>query len=273
MRTTAIDAMLTNVFQVIPQAVLRMAYRDDENDTSLDNRIVELLFNRSVHKDVSILCGKYKTISLMAQNRQPTREPIFGNIGSTGLDTDFYEIPPQQRENRDIAFVIGPCNKLTQPSVGEGMSADRGGLYTGNTMMTATQFMLNSRTMGRTGVSPVFDLAGSNTISVTPRLMSFPFLIDVLLGYDKEYSNAEPSVIMALRELAVLAAKRDIYRRLVVELDQGAVIAGSEIGAFRDIISSYSSVDEDMYNAALIKVQRAGMFDLQRMRRSLVARL
>lgn len=273
MRTTAIDAMLTNVIMTIPTPVLQMAYRSDEYDTSIDQRIVEQLFNRSLYKDVSILCGKLKTIILETRNRRPTTDPVFGTLGGSGIESEFYEIPPQQRENRDLVFIIGPSQKLTQPSVGEGMSADAGGLYTGNTMMSNFQFMLNSRTLGRTGVSPTFEIAGSNTVCVTPRLMSYPFMLDVLLGYDKEYSNAEPSVIMALRELAVVAAKRDIYRRLVVPMDQGAVIAGAEIGTFRDVVTSYASIDEDTYNNALIKVQRAGMFDLQRIRKSIVWRI
>lgn len=271
MRITAIDAMLTNIYRNIPRPILEMAYRSEENDTSLDHRIVTQLLNTNVYKEVSLLCGKVKTIVLTQRNRRPTNDPVFGSIGGSGIDSDFYVIDPQQRENRDIVWVIGPCQKLSQPAVGEGMSADSGGLYTGNTMMTNAQFMLNSRTLGRTGVAPTFEIAGSNAICVTPRLMSYPFLLDVLLGYDKEYSNAEPSVIMALRELAVIAAKMDIYNRLVVDIDQGAVFAGSEIGAFRDVVSTYASVEASDFDAALTKVQRAGAFDIQRVVRGIEA--
>lgn len=272
MRTTAIDAMLTNIFNCIPQPILEMAYHSTDNDTTLDQQIVDVLF-RSIHKEVSILCGKLKTISLTNQMIRRTADPVYGNIGGSGIASEFYVIPPWMRENRDIVFIIGPCGRLSQPAVGEGQSADQGGLYTGNTMMTNLQYMLNSRTLGRSSVAPSFEIAGSNTVCVTPRLMSYPFMLDVLLGYDQEYSNAEPSVIMALRDLAVIAAKRNIYTKLVVQLDQGAVIAGYEIGAFRDVIATYGSIETADYDAALIKVQRAGTFDVQRALRNLVARL
>ena len=272
MRTTAIDAMLTNIFNAIPVPILEMAYQSTDNDTTLDQQIVNGLF-RSVHKDVSILCGKLKTITLTHQMLRRTADPVYGNIGGSGIASEFYVIPPWMRENRDLVFIIGPCSKLSQPAVGEGQSADQGGLYTGNTMLTNMQFMLNSRTLGRSSVSPAFEIAGSNTICVTPRLMSYPFMLDTLLGYDQEYSNAEPSVIMALRDLAVIAAKRNIYTKLVVQLDQGAVIAGYEIGAFRDVISTYGSIEQSDYDNALIKVQRAGMFDVQRAINSIVRRL
>ena len=272
MRTTAIDAMLTNIFRSIPRPILEMAYLSTENDTTLDQQIVSDLF-ASIHKEVSILCGKLKTISLTVHMLRKTTDPIYGNIGGSGIASEFYTVPAWMRENRDIAFIIGPCNKLSQPAVGEGQSADQGGLYTGNTMMTNWQFMLNTRTMGRSSVSPAFEIAGANTVCVTPRLMSYPFMLDVLLGYDQEYSNAEPSVVMALRNLAVVGAKRDIYTKLVVPLDQGAVIAGYEIGAFRDVIATYGSVEQSDYDEALVRVQRAGMFDVQRAISSIVARL
>lgn len=268
MRTTAIDAILTTLFMAIPQPILEMAYDSRENDTSLDNRITEKLIKPIVHKQVNILCGKTKTVTLTSQHLNRTPMTTFGNQVGMGIESQFYTVDAQQRENRDIAWVIGPCETLSQPYSGGGYMGAGGSMLGGNTMMGNASFMLNSRTLSRAAVPPVFDVAGSNTIRVTPGLMACPFLVDVLLGYDYEFSNAEPSVIIALQDYATLCAKRDIHTRLTVAIDQGEIFAGSELGAIKDIISGYD-IQDDQLKTALLAVQTASQFDLARMNRIL----
>lgn len=272
MRTTAVDAMLTNIYQQIPQQILEKAYMSTEEDSSLDDQINRKLLIPVVHKDVNILCGKVKTITLTTRDLRPVRHGTFGNQVGMGIESEFYEVDATQRESRDIAFVVGPCQTLSQPYSGGGYVGNNGAMMAGNTVLGNASFLLNSRTFSRAAVAPVFDVAGSNTIRVTPSLQASPFMLDVILGYDYEYSNVEPSVIIALRNLAPIAAKRDIHTRLVIAIDQGEVIAGSEIGVFKDIVSSYD-ISDDEYNEALFRVQRAGSFDMSRMQTNLYYRI
>jgi hypothetical protein len=100
-----------------------------------------------------------------------------------------------------------------------------------------------------------------NTIRLDP---PFPNHVDSLLvcmlGYDSDFTNISPAMIKPLCDMGIYATQMFIYKELKIDVDQAYIEGGSELGAFKELIESYSDAKEK-FQEALMKFRGASNFD------------
>lgn len=77
------------------------------------------------------------------------------------------------------------------------------------------------------------------------------------LEHDEAMTHLKPPAFKAFAKLVEYATKSYIYNKLIVELDQGALYGGKELGVIRDIITEYADAEENYethYNEVWRKV-------------------
>lgn len=79
------------------------------------------------------------------------------------------------------------------------------------------------------------------------------------MGTDSQLSQITPPYYNRMAEFVVWATKAFIYRKLNIALDQGALVAGQQLGRIRDMVDEYSDANQtyrDMRKELLYKLAR-----------------
>lgn len=104
-------------------------------------------------------------------------------------------------------------------------------------------------------------MLGPNTISVKGfRFYSTANLGAILtIANDENFNNVHPKSFPKISKLCSLACKAFIYKELFLSLEMGKLAGGQEMGRFDEIVSSYSTAQED-YDTYLDEVIGKVMF-------------
>jgi hypothetical protein len=256
---SALTVILSNIRLHIPEEILNLAFEPTKYNTTVEQRIIGEIIEGPVLIETSLIAGRRRELVI-----DPSWEMMLpadrDNIQFSQLTQGtYYEIPPEAREGRTITSVLGFGSSLvtTFPNAPGEMAH---GVQYGNTLSSMLNDMLASRTLGQFSSGPQATLEGPNIICFSPRLYSGAIIVAVTLGYEPEFTNMNPSAILALSEFALAVTKRYIYNTLVVKLDETEVVSGMELGVVKDIVRSY---DDDSKNLRelLIKLRGASLYD------------
>jgi len=90
------------------------------------------------------------------------------------------------------------------------------------------------------------ELVGENKVLViNPNAALYGGRLKCVVENNKNLSNISPRSYQAFAELAVLGIKAYIHNHLVVKLGKGYIYNGHELGIVTDLISEYSSSNEE----------------------------
>jgi len=237
----------------IPSEILNEAFMRKANVQykSLDSILKEEVIVDVVLRKTNLYSGKLKKIELRQDYITELTSP---EILGIGLPYPFYVIPPEAREYTDITSVIGVAFPITEYS--QSVYAAQG--Y--NSIQNKTSELLdNTFSSGTTYPTPF--LLDNNTIKLDPpQYISVPWLLTCMLAYDSNFTNISYNMIPSLCKLCVTAAKMIIYNRLKIAIDLAYINTGAEIGAFKDIVDSYSDAADDL-EKDLLDFRGAASFD------------
>jgi len=255
-----IQKLLSHVYHNIPREILQEAFipKNDDNSLSLDTYIEQIVITQRVLLDCNLFAGKKKRLLLQHDFLEKVKTPKVYSTLAAGY-TGVYRIPPEEREYRDIAYVIellypfsaSGYNHITIPPTNAyGMSAT-----------SKTMDVLNSHTYGNVANPPRPILLAGDLIKLDPpQLTHIDWILVCALKYDKEFTSLNNDAIYPLSELVLCATKSYIYNTLILKIDKAYITQGQELGRFREIIERYES-EHEKYKELLDKFRGTATLD------------
>lgn len=251
--------VLSNITQNIPAELLGLAFKPQQFNTTVEQRIIAQIVEGPILLDTNLVGGKRRELYLRSNwLLDLDQEEGIMSLGGA-IQGAFYKVPAEAREDRNISSVIGITSSLAGSAHGSGYTTNGAGGF-GNTLNAMTSQMLNSRTFAQYPVMPNASLEGTNIIRLFPKQLVSDVVVTVMLEYDSEFINLEPSAIFALSDLCLCATKRYIANTLRVSVDETEVVAGMEIGIIKQLIEEYAQ-DGKEYDTKLMKFKGAAHFD------------
>lgn len=243
--TYAIDRIIKSG---IPKPILNLMFlsryaRDYYTLDTLQSKIREEVINSRVLVDCNLVHGTDMTIPLVKC------EKLTGNYYSA-----VFRVPKELTQGKRIVSVID----LTAAS-GTVITADASMTATSSGMYTAT--MANYTTMGavmgaarqmQRSVMPIqvvsnalVYLVGDNTVLIKDSVI-IPSTqhLRVVVENDENMNHIQPAYYPTFYDLALTAVKAYIYNNLVVEQDNVFIMSGGEMNKFKEIVDSYSDMEE-----------------------------
>lgn len=256
MRHDPVSYALHKIFSsAIPAPILEQAFvayqsrfnRIQRNILSIDAIIRKDVFEDYVLMDLNLIGGNEHIVPLA--NLRPEIQ----------TDTQYsliYRIPKDLTNGRSI---VG-CIEVTygMPGVGQQYGAAFTMGRNSNPMLAAASAMVRSHLPTPVPGTIQVQLIGDNVVLVNdshmPMAGGYGFL-RCRLEYDEAVSSLRPQYYLDFSELAIMATKAIIYNRLNVLIDKSTLVGGYELGAFRDIVSSYSDAHQN-YREEMVRMHK-----------------
>lgn len=259
--TDPISYILKYIFDRIPQQILEAAFRSENNmasPTNIDTEIKNKVIYRRVLPDCNLYSGKPAKIPLKPEYREVVNIP-YGMLHIGLPAASVFRIPPEAREYRDIAQVtriLFPFGLTT----GHMFGGRNGCTSNGNSLPDMAQQLLDSHTGGQlTPPRPI--LLDGNVIRLEPpQFHDVHWILECYLEYDKYFTNIGDSAVLAVRDLCLCATKLYIYNKLVILMGESYLVAGHELGVFKDLVDNYAG-EEDRYSELLLEFRGANSAD------------
>lgn len=258
----AIDTALRRIM-TIPKEVLKQAfmpvrydptrqarYYDNTTPLSLEAIIRDQLIYGRVMPDINLISGTEDFIPL-SLGKQQWIDP-FNSI---------YRFGDEATGGRTMTSVF----EVTYSYASNSMVGGYGGY--GSYDNRSSALLKSARDVLRTsvGVSPrstaYVQLVGHNTVminDVTP--IQNAGALRCKVTHDPNLNNLVPAYHQRFATLALLATKAYVYTALVVDLDEGMLRGGQQIGRFREIVDSYADSDT-MYMEELTRFTKVGIMN------------
>lgn len=258
----ALSYFLSYITLNIPPEILNMCV-DYSKTQTVDQFIKDIILEKYVFKDINARAGKEIKVNVNPAWRRREMMYCEDTIGiSDYVNIGVYEIPPQVREFRPIVNVITISGNFGIGFFGMG-GVSGNNIYSPSINSYANN-LIESRTYQNSPPKPDVILMDSTMIKVIPDSYVGGFMLHCVIGYDQNFTNINTSLLHELRSLMLLQTKKWIYTNFVIKIDANEVRSGMEIGAFKDIVSTYASAEED-YNLQIAKCVAANGYDKQTM--------
>lgn len=258
----AIDTALRRI-NTIPQAVLKQAfmptrydptrkarYYDNTTPLSLDAILRDQLIYGRVLPDINLISGSEDFIPLSRAKQEWIDQ--FNSI---------YRFSDEATGGRTITSVY----EVTYSYASNSMLGGYGGYGAYSTRSSA--LLKSARDVLRTSVgSPAqstayVQLVGHNAVMVndiTPIQNSGALRCKI--SHDPNLNNLQPAYQQRFATLALYAARAYVYTALVIDLDEGMLRGGQQIGRFREIVDSFADAD-NMYIEELSRFTKVGILN------------
>lgn len=234
----------------IPEKVLRLTFIGETTQRtrlgiSLDEHIRMSVIRPRVMIDVNILGGQTIMISLEGLYQEPI-PPNFIRI----------EIPKDRTQNRSIIQPLSVMYSNQYLGIYAGGFAGTNYSSPNNWKSMSPITSAAARIAAASSDVPIIEnsdveLVGENTIGIKDSLSNPTYrYLTCVVEYDDNLSSINLRSYPVFAKLAVLATKAFIYNKMIITLDRGYLEGGQELGAVKEVISTYSD-SEQQYQEAL----------------------
>lgn len=245
MLSDPIKVAIRQIKSAVPLQILNYAFVYDlfgtqgnmVNAVSIDTLLQQRVIEDRVFEDINLKGGITDKIDLTGLPYE-----------QTNVYTRVYRIPKWLTGNRRIAV---PLNIVYGSSGVAGMPYPYAGA--GSAMYEAANQVVNAMSPIAVPGTANVHLIAENTILIRDYLSNYGNIwLECVFEYDSRLSSLQPRSYQTFAQLCVLACKSYIYTNTIVRMDEGVVIGGYQIGAFKNIIDQYSDAEEK-YNEMLEK--------------------
>jgi len=244
----AIIYAINEIKHTIPYEVLHaaMVFREDHtlyHMSSLEDKIINKVLKQRVLLSANVLGGIEHTIPIASV--QPTFSERLYTV---------YRIPFELTLDKEIVSVL---SLSYLPTVGfMGVNGGFGGpnmIYNPSSpvaSMSGSVTNVGSRIAASHATSGILsnshlELVAQNTVAVYAHYQALSnYGIRVVLENDSNMNNIQPRSYHAFSTLCVLATKAYIYQQLTLAINSGYLSGGQELGAFKNVVESYSDAEE-----------------------------
>lgn len=232
-----IDKALSDLKFKIPKSVLKKAFMPkrvwgggrSRTPISLDYRIREAVIEARVMEDCNLVGGTEVTVPL--SQVQPEYLPDYKAI---------WKIPLALTQNRKISRVYSLV-------YGEGGAPMMSSMYNngGSAYDDAASGLLATHMPIPNVSNAEIQLIGENTILANQHVQPTPYLyLRCVVENDGELNNLPPTTIPRFSKLVEYATKSYIYYTLILDIDQGELSGGQELGRFTQTVEDYADAEE-----------------------------
>lgn len=245
-----IDRCLRDIRRHIPERILKAAFLEEPTiyarpSTSLDEEIRRRIIDEYLIPDISSF-GQYQEVDIGNCPSEPDPVNPYARI---------YYLTSQMTGGREIlAAHIGVTpvvgSVYTTPPIGSYLDANYSGVS------GATRKLIDSNSPVPRISTPQVRVLGPNAISIQDPGM-YVMTNKVLVKYklSNELNEIKPDFYPTVAKLAVMACKQYIYNNIMMDIEQGKIMHGYEMGVFQDIVSNYSD-SAQQYDDTLPQMQR-----------------
>ncbi len=246
MAQSAMAFVMNRIHSTFPDEILRVTFRPEARQTSIDYCIQEDIIKPKVLIDLQSKIGRPVDIPLLLEYREPAMAQV-SNTFFSGNEVEYYRIPSEVRCYSNINGVrdlwAGPGAMYNDIHM---IHANAG--Y-GNTEWDVARFGLNSRTMGDAPFRPLVERMEDNIIKITPPLVTDGYYLKATVEYDEEFTNCPTTLHNPLADLILIQIKRHVYLKNVIEVDAAKIVGGMELGEYKVLIDRYGEeYTDDVYN-------------------------
>ncbi len=247
----ALQSAYTRIMSTIPREILEIVFESQRHQTTLDQRIFDLVIKPRVKNDMSIYGGKILTFTLESCWSEQISTPssyVFGYLGNYSV----FRIPPEIREGRDLSCIMSVSHPW--PISTQGLNNSTGISSTrGLTLGGLANAALENQTYAQHMTAPLGRLAPGNILILDPPQTGYvPWTIRGRLMFDDDFSGLDSSSIISFSRVCEYAVKAYIYTNLVIPIDRNFVERGMEIGTVRSIIEGFADANQQ-YDEILMR--------------------
>lgn len=239
----AVQLAVNSIRQKIPLPILNYVFlkRDEFFRTqpiSIEQRIKDDVIYPIVMVDCDLVYGTTIFVPLNQCERE--------NINTY---TCVYQIPKSLTQNRTItsALNITFYDPLTT-------NAHSTGAYVGGaSVINSANAIVDAQAgIGKISTARV-QIIGENRV-VVKDISSIPsnIYLRCSIANDDQMSHIQPRSILHFKNLVTLAVKAFIYQKIVIDVDEGYLKGGAEIGRFKDVLDTYAD-SEELYQTYLVE--------------------
>lgn len=237
--------------QILNYAFQRTRSRNGVRMHSMEQEIRSVIIDERVLPDIGLRSGTELRIPLNACRCEQVDRLTY-----------VYYVEPHQTQNRTI-------NQVTSVSLGNGSWSDYavgynnsvGGYAGGSTMGRETGALVDA-SMGPTVISTGdLNLVGHNAVMVRfTSAFGRNLILTCRVADDDQLTSIRPTVFPEFAQLVIAATKSYLYNNLIIEIDEGLLQGGQQLGAFRDELSNYSTAEET-YQQLLSEWRQISMYN------------
>lgn len=244
---SVIQHALNDIRYKIPKRVLNLAFvprvsRLSQTYVDVPEQIMSLVIRPRVLVDLNVVGGQEVFIPL-DQAHVENLDPV----------TSVFRIPKELTDGRSIISVksinyISPSSIAIYGSVAQ---CNRGSIMTGaKAMMDAMSDMPPVSTSEIT-------LIGENVVMVKHATFIPPqSQLRCVIEYDSDMNQINPRSFKVFSHLVMLAVQAYIYQMLVIDMDEGYLQGGAELGSIMQFVNKYEGAEDAYTEYLTTKVQK-----------------
>ncbi len=227
----AIDEIKYRIPKEILEVVfLQRQWRSHAVPPTIDEQLEALVLRPRLMVDCDLLGGVEVFI--------PT-----DGLEQTSIDpiTTVYFIPKNLTQGRSILSVLGMS--YAGPSLTGALQSFKPCSIT--PAMQSMESMMNTFMPVPAMSTAKCSLVGDNTVRVREQYPSMGVgFLRCIIANDENLANLQLKSILTFADGAVLCSKAYIYNDYTISLDRGQIMAGHDIGKFKDIVDAYADAEE-----------------------------
>lgn len=259
---SAFDTALRRIM-TIPREVLKQAfmptrydpsrqsrYYDNSIPTSLEALIKDQVIVGRVMKDINLVSGTEVNIPLA--NVEWERIDNFNTI---------YRLDDRATAGRTITSTYEVTYGRGNTGINDGSNSYAGYVSNSSSLLKASKDILKAST-GLSAVSTSYvQLIGHNVIMVNDVSPAGGYgILRCQVSNDPNLNNIRTQYHQDFATLCLYATRAYVYSSLVIDLDEGMLRGGQQIGRFREIVDNFMDADT-MYIEELVRWQKIGVLN------------
>jgi len=231
----------------IPKEVLNFAFMDIIGNVETIDSVLEGIIRRTALQDISDAVGDKVYIPLK-EDYVVKRDVGIGTV---------IRIPSEALQHKSILEVL----QVTRNTMFYSNTQFFGRYDTGSNMESEAMKMMDNLSSASVESSAGVIMLGKNTFFIR----DYYYTIDILSALVKvSYHENLPELSSAAKpkwfKFCKLAVEMEIYNKVIVMLDEGAISQGHNIGMLKTKIESYESAEEQYYEMLENEMYKIMMF-------------
>ncbi len=241
MALNPVDKAVADIKFSIPKQILKKVFVDrlspwSINNVSVEEQIKNLVIKPKVLVDCDVVSGTKVYISTSDIAREFTDQ-----------FTVIFRIPKDKTQGRSITNVLGigylETNSYSQSSITNQMNECSVNVITENALA-----IFDANNSIPISSSAECSLIAENTVMVKDTMYIKPNgYLWCELANAQDMANLNIRSLLHFSHLCKLATKAYIYTQYIVQMDEGEIFAGHDLGAFKNIIETYSEADNEYH--------------------------
>lgn len=239
MALNPIDKAIADIKFAIPKQILRKVFLNNlsfwsPQNTSIEEQIKNLVIQGKVLDDCDIVGGTKVYIPTSDLPREFTDE-----------FTVIFRVPKNKTQGRTITNVLG-MGFLETNSYGQNNGASQMASCSITPVTENVLALFSANNSVPLSSTAECSLIAENTVMVKDTMYIRPNgYLWCELANAENLNNIQIRSMLYFSKLCTLACKAYIYNNYIIQLDEGEIKAGHELGAFKSIIEGYSESLEE----------------------------